>query len=62
MRTTPAGGRPRITVSQRRVPARKLRMWRFQWAIARSLARPLATLDAVEATVVVVAVVVLVEL
>jgi hypothetical protein len=33
-------------------------MWRFQWAMARSLARGLIGLDSVEATVVVAAVVV----
>jgi hypothetical protein len=37
-------------------------MWRFQWAMARSLARGLIALDSVEATVVVAAVVVVVEL
>ena len=57
------GGRPRITVSQRRVPARKLRRLRFQWAIARSLARALLARDSVVATVVVaVTVVFVVEL
>src|SRR3954467_2527892 len=57
------GGRPRITVSQRRVPARKLRRWRFQWAIARSLARALLARDSAVATVVVaVTVVFVVEL
>src|SRR6266516_1099 len=48
-----AGGRPRITVSQRRVLARKLRIWRRQRAAARVSARRSA------GAIVVVAVVVL---
>src|SRR5690242_5324700 len=56
-RETLAGGRPRITVSQRCVPARKLWIWRFQCAIARRRARALIALDSVLATVVVVTVV-----
>jgi hypothetical protein len=42
------------------VPARKVRIWRFQWAIARSLARALLARDTVVATVVVVVAVVVV--